>query len=744
MRGLNGGSDFWRQYRSLVLLLGFAGSLMACGGGGGGGGPTVTQSDVSFTNPNLSQPIDDVTGDSGSGGSSVTIGQGGANGQNTEAEWQAFLGTATPSYVDDPLYYQTPEYYYGRPYGSSSAPLAAVNFADAYARGWTGHGSLVTVADTGIDMNHPDFAGQIAHYQDFTGTGLADNDGHGSHVAGIVAAGRDGFGNHGAAFDARLAVAKVADGSSYSFDMAREAAAWGRDLGSVSVNVSAAYLRDYALEQNMIKLAEGEYYLDHPTYGVHGVYGSRGAALAWRGALGDQQVLVKAAGNNNTAYSGAMNQMATASYDDGTLILDGQMLVVGNWDPDFATLNGNRAGNVCVTWRDGACIDGAKIKDFYIMAPGTRVVSTWNDGGYATLSGSSMAAPMVAGAIAVLHQMWPHMAGRDLVSLILQTADKSVSGYAEHIHGQGLLDMEQATLPLGAVGLPVDGRTSGVTVAPAGGMTLAAVPAGLRDALSAVMALDTLERDFRIDLGAQVISVDTRRGSHAEAAGRFDAYAAYLPPHQRVRYDLTLGEDTGVILGGGREEAGFLGNQMSGSFGAVRASHTAYALVRYFGQPVAHSLARSLDRSLASNGGWIWRPEIQIGGGVTLLDLDTAPSLLQTAGPVLSTSWMLGLAAYGDDARRLQFSLSQPVHIESAPVTYRVPMARTVAGEVRHTRYDGNLRGASREIDLGVSYRHGGANDAVEFVAFAEARTGVEAFSGDVERRVGMRLAVRL
>ncbi len=161
-------------------------------------------------------------------------------------------------------------------------------------------------------------------------------------------------------------------------------------------------------------------------------------------------------------------------------------------------------------------------------------------------------------------------------------------------------------------------------------------------------------------------------------------------------------------------------------------------------QPVAHSLARSLDRSLASNGGWIWRPEIQIGGGVTLLDLDTAPSRLQTAGPVLSTSWMLGLAAYGDDARRLQFSLSQPVHIESAPVTYRVPMARTVAGEVRHTRYDGNLRGASREIDLGVSYRHGGANDAVEFVAFAEARTGVEAFSGDVERRVGMRLAVRL
>jgi len=147
---------------------------------------------------------------------------------------------------------------------------------------------------------------------------------------------------------------------------------------------------------------------------------------------------------------------------------------------------------------------------------------------------------------------------------------------------------------------------------------------------------------------------------------------------------------------------------------------------------------------MASTGGWIWRPEIQIGGGVTLLDLDDTPSLLETAGPVLSTSWTLGIAAYGDDANRLHFSLSQPVHIESAPVTYRLPTSRTLAGEVRHTRVDGNLRGASREIDLGVSYRRGGNDDAVEFVAFAEARTGVEAFSGDVERRAGMRLIVRL
>lgn len=70
------------------------------------------------------------------------------------------------------------------------------------------------------------------------------------------------------------------------------------------------------------------------------------------------------------------------------------------------------------------------------------------------MTGTSMAAPLVASAAAVLHQMWPHLSGRQLAALLMETADRDIPGYAEHIHGQGLLDMERATRPVGAGGVP--------------------------------------------------------------------------------------------------------------------------------------------------------------------------------------------------------------------------------------------------------------------------------------------------
>ena len=365
------------------------------------------------------------------------------------------LGTPTPGTVPDSAFYETGEFHGG----GAPAPLAVTKFSNAYARGWTGLGSLVTIADTGVDATHPDLAPALAHARDYTGTDVADTHGHGTHVAGIVAAQRDGVGMHGGAFDAELAVAKVAAGWSYDFGLARSASAWGRDLGSVAVNVSAAYLRDSRLERRLVKLEEGSYYLDDPNYGVNGFYGMRGQAAAWREALGPNQILVKAAGNSGTDYSAGANQMATATGDDGTLLLNGQMLVVGNWDAAAGRITGNRAGNVCTTWQGDGCLDAAKISDSFLLAPGVDITSTYPGGGYATMTGTSMAAPLVASAAAVLHQMWPHLSGRQLAALLLETADRDIPGYAEHIHGQGLLDMERATRPVGAGGVP-----SGVSV----------------------------------------------------------------------------------------------------------------------------------------------------------------------------------------------------------------------------------------------------------------------------------------
>lgn len=736
-----------RHHGSALALILFATVLVACTGGGGG--PVTSDFTSPFsappgdTLPDDTLPDDTLPNDTPQDDApqddepltkpdddSSKIDQApdlfsvdGVEGEN----WH-FLGTPTPDVYTEPSRYNTTEFHYGGYFGTGASPLAVSRFDHAYARGWTGAGSIITIADTGVDPDHPDLAENILYMQDFSGSGIEDRNGHGTHVAGIAAAIRNDLGAHGAAFDSKLAIGKVTDNSAYSFDVARDVAAWGRDLGSVAINVSAAYLRNIWLEEQLVEITSGDSYLDHADYGVNGYYGSRYEALAWREVLGEEQVLVKAAGNDGTPYSAGMNQLATASYDDGTLILDGQMLIVGNWFADADMLIGNKAGNVCVTWQNGACLDGAKIKDFFIMAPGTLVTSTYRDVDYATLTGTSMAAPVVSGAIAILHQMWPHMTGHNLVRLVLQTADKGFSGYLDYIHGQGLLDMERATQPVGATGLPLDGRTTGSIHKLAGAAALSTVPASLRVALSKIMVLDSFERDFKVDLGNVLAPIDTRRGSLSAAAAPYNGFAPYLDGDQHLVYRHYLSQELRVLTGGGMAEGQFLGNSLSGSFGNVRSSSTGYGIIQYEGKGEIAGL----------------HPTAQFGAGVTIIDLGNEPSLLEKVDPVISSSWAIGIrtgVAHGGEVR---FGISQPVHIDSAKFTYRIPAGRTLEGGVTYANHVVDLGATERELDYGLSYRLGDSQDMLEMVAYSELRTQVAGLKMGTEQRFGFRFKLRL
>ena len=175
------------------------------------------------------------------------------------------------------------------------------------------------------------------------------------------------------------------------------------------------------------------------------------------------------------------------------------------------------------------------------MANGTAITSTATNGGYTTMTGTSMAAPVVTGSIAVLHQMWPFMKGKHLVQLVMVTGNKNIAGYNENIHGQGLLDMDAATRPVGATGIPTTGRTNGGVSAVAGGANVAGVAASQMQALTSVMVLDSFERDFYIDLGDMTQDVDTRTASVAEQMGAINYFAGYMNSDQPVSYThLTL------------------------------------------------------------------------------------------------------------------------------------------------------------------------------------------------------------
>jgi len=644
------------------------------------------------------------------------------------------MGTRTPNYNSDASSYETNEYNY-----IDNKQLSVSNFSTAYSRGWTGKGSLVTIADTGANTNHVDLDDNIKYTVDYTGTTIDNNSNHGTHVAGIAAGEKNGTGMHGAAFDADLAIAKVGSGYSFSFSHAKTAAAWGRDKGSVAINVSAEQNLDNAFKNSLVKTADGNYYSTHWYYGVNGYNGAVDEASSWKSALGNEQVLVKAAGNAGRDFSAGMNQMATATDSNGNLLLDGQMIVVGNYDTNNGKIHSssNKAGTVCATYKNNVCIDAKKIKDFYIMADGTAVTSTAENGGYVTMTGTSMAAPVVTGSIAVLHQMWPHMKGKYLVQLVLITGNKNIAGYDENVHGQGLLDMDKATRPVGATGIPTTGRTNGGVSNLVGGANVSGVSSSNIQALTSVMVLDSFERDFYIDLGDMTQSVDTRTVSVAEQMGAVNYYKSYMNANQHITFPkYVIDDNSNIEFGFGASDGHYLGNSFSGTLGTTVDSSTIYANYNY------------------NKGGFY----AQAGLGYSTVNFDTSNSLLSSnTANVISSTATVGYEVKPADGHKLGFNVSQPVTIEDAKLNYTIPTSRTLDGKVNFTNSTVNFKNDKREIDIGTYYTFNiqkTGNSEIDSMTkklgltghvntFAEIRTGVSAIKKEIEKVAGVSVQLK-
>ena len=655
-------------------------------------------------------------------------------------EDHADMGNRTAGYVADRNHYRTDEFSEFKTTGLGNNHLLQSNFDVAYSRGWTGKGSLVVVADTGADTLHVDLDDNIAHTIDYTGNGISNASSHGTHVAGIVAAEKNGVGMHGAAFDAKLAIAKVSDGGGYSFSRAINAASWGKNLGAVAINVSAETRLDTGFKNNLVKDSAGTWHNTHWYYGTNGYNGAVNEAVKWKAALGNEMVLVKAAGNAGTDYSAGMNQMATATDANGNLILDGQMIIVGSYDR--GNQYGNKAGTVCATYVGDTCQDAAKIKDFYILADGYMVDSTKSGGGYTNMTGTSMAAPVVSGAIAVLHQMWPHMKGKHLVQLVLVTAKEEVLNsygqnvYDENVHGQGMLDMDRATRPVGATGIPTSGRTNGGVSSVAGGANVSGVAASQMQALTSVMVLDSFERDFYIDLTGMVGSdIDTRTASVAEQMGAVNYFAGYMNHNQHVAVPFAVNENSNIEVGVGKSDDHYLGNSFAGTLGTTVDSSTVYANYNY------------------TNGGFY----AQAGLGYTDVNFDMSNSMMVDAGKVVSTTATAGYEFAPKEGHTMGFAVSQPVTVESAEFTYRVPTSRTLDGNVNTELRTVDFRNTSREIDLGTYYNFDitktGFNSVDNITqqlglqgdvsAFAELRDTITGVQKEIEKRAGVSVQLK-
>ena len=671
-------------------------------------------------------------------------------------DYDTNLGTRTVGYDTDKTTYETDEYL-----GQTSRSYDHVNISSAYSRGWTGKGSIVAVADTGYDTDHTEFTGQVIATKDYYGNGIQDNHGHGSHVLGTIVAKKDGTGTHGVAYDAKAVVIKIGDQRSVSLDDAASGFSWAADQGAIVGNLSANSNYDSGFRNSITKIADDTYKTTSPYYDYeNGTYYNNMTPDTWKASTDKGLVLVNSAGNQGLDISAMPGWFATETDTDGNLVLGGKVLIVGGFnyhsdtDTPIIDRNSNKAGHLCRVVVDNACTDTYKTSDFYVLAPMTTK-STNNNGGYGGMSGTSMAAPVVTGQIAILHQMWPHMKGENLVKLVTATADKSFTGYDVHIHGQGVVNFDESTKPQGAIGIPTTGRVDGAISSIS--TTSASGSGSIGSAISNVqiMVLDDFDRDYYMNLGNSFTVQDNRKYSDVEML--VDNKNTFLP-HQQMygsfaqggQYDLAKNYNFGFYTGenGNGDYSLNVGKdfylndkfKLKTSVGYMSEQET------WLGNTSEGVLAVGDNNDTQSaNIGVAY----QLGNNVLTLDyskgktnINTADgSLIKSFSDVETESYRVAYEIHKDTHTTFGWSFSLPSHITSGTMNLEVAESVNLDGTINYTNINSDLAQGTKEKNIGFFYSKAPAEMFDTGLSFtAEYRTD----KSGVANNDGVEMAVKM
>ena len=266
-------------------------------------------------------------------------------------------------------------------------PDADIDAPEAWATSTGSPNVTVAVIDSGVDYTHPDLAPNYAGGRDFFNDDLdpMDDQGHGTHVAGIIAAAMNNPTGDPASPEGVVGVAPNARILAYKV--------CGAD-GSCS---------DFAIEQAIAQAIADHAKVINMSFGGPDYSQSMDDALqaAWAAGL----VLVAAAGNNGTTDLGYPAALPN-------------VISVGAFDEDD-----NRASfSTFGSWVDIAA-PGNVIMSSYPMAQCAVTTDPGDTGCYTWLSGTSMASPFVAGAAALVWSRGDVTSNQQVVDILLNSAD---------------------------------------------------------------------------------------------------------------------------------------------------------------------------------------------------------------------------------------------------------------------------------------------------------------------------------
>jgi serine protease len=291
------------------------------------------------------------------------------------------------------------------PFTGSQYYLNIIQAFDAWALEQGDTNMVIAIIDTGIDLFHPDLSNDIAYNYDdpingedsdndgyvdnFYGWDLGENDNnpqynanaHGVHVAGIAGASTDnGTGMAGVGFNSHLLPVKISDADG-RLVRAYEGIVYAADQGAQVINCSWGGA-----------ISPGQFGQDIINYAM----------------LNKDALVIAAAGNSNNqvriypaSFANSLSVAATNSQDI-------------KWD-------GSSYGNL---------VD--------ISAPGAGIFSTWTNGSYISSSGTSMAAPVVAGAAALLRSHFPEYSALQIAAQMKVSTD-IIDTLPQNLPYQGLL-----------------------------------------------------------------------------------------------------------------------------------------------------------------------------------------------------------------------------------------------------------------------------------------------------------------
>ena len=256
---------------------------------------------------------------------------------------------------------------------ADASPTAAINGVDQRVD------VDVAVIDTGVDLDHPDLnVNRVKAKTCALALSADDDNGHGSHVSGTIGALDNGAGVVGMAPGARIWPVKVLNAAGIGFTSDIVCGIDYVTANAASIEVANMSLGGSGTDDGNCGRTDGD--AEHEA-----ICASVAAGVTY----------VVAAGNDSADAATS----APAAYDE---------VITVSALSDFNGLPGGGAASTCRADVDDTFADYSNYgADVDIIAPGTCILSTWMNGGYDTISGTSMASPHVAGGAALYKATHP-------------------------------------------------------------------------------------------------------------------------------------------------------------------------------------------------------------------------------------------------------------------------------------------------------------------------------------------------